>query len=54
MNKLLTMVGLVAILALGCDSVSPVSDQGAAAKTTVASILTENKATATYGVSGMT
>jgi len=59
MNKLLTMVGLVAVLTLGCDSAPSVSSGGgsngvAANTTTLASISPENKATAVYGVAGMT
>lgn len=57
MNKLLTMFGLaiiVAVLTLGCDSAPSASDAGAANSTTLASISPENKATAVYGVTGMT
>lgn len=48
------MVGMIAILTLGCDSAPLVSDAGSAVETTMASISPENKATATYGVTGMT
>ena len=54
MNKLLTIVGLVAVLALGCDSAPSVSSAGASNSTTMASISPENKATAIYSVTGMT
>lgn len=59
MNKLLTMVGLIAVLTLGCDSAPSVSGGGGSTEeavnsTTLASISPENKATATYGVTGMT
>jgi len=55
MNKLLTIVGLLAVLTLGCDSApTETSDASSANTTTLASIAPENKATATYGVSGMT
>jgi len=54
MNKLLTMFGLIAVLMLGCDSAPSVSGSGAANSTTLASISPENKATAVYGVTGMT
>lgn len=52
MNKLLTMVGLIAVLTLGCDSAPSVSVGGS--DTSVASIAPENKATAVYTVTGMT
>ncbi len=57
MNKLLTLVGLIAVLALGCDTAPPsptVSSAGASNSTTMASISPENKATAIYSVTGMT
>jgi hypothetical protein len=54
MYKLLTIVGMFAILALGCDSAPSVSGEGSASATTLASISPANKATATYGVTGMT
>lgn len=55
MNKLLTIVGLIAVLTLGCDSAPSVSsDAGSADSTTLASISPENKAMATYSVTGMT
>ena len=54
MKKLLTMLGLAAVLLLGCESPTPVSDAGAANKTTLASVSPENKATAVYAVKGMT
>lgn len=54
MNKLLTLVGLLAVLTLGCDEAPSISNEESANSTTVASISPENKATAVYGVSGMT
>lgn len=45
---------IVAVLTLGCDSAPSASDAGAANSTTLASISPENKATAVYGVTGMT
>ena len=54
MNKLLTIVGLFAVLALGCDSAPSASSEGASSGTTVASVSPENKATAIYSVTGMT
>ena len=54
MKKLLTMLGLAAVLLLGCESPASMSDAGPANTTTLASISPENKATAVYGVEGMT
>ena len=54
MKTLLTMLGLAAVLLLGCESPSSVSDSGVANTTTLASISPENKATAVYAVKGMT
>ena len=55
MNKMLTMLGLTAVLLLGCgESTTPVSDADTANNTTVASISPENKATCVYAVEGMT
>ena len=55
MNKLLTMLGLTAVLLLGCgESPAPVSDAGTANKTELASIAPENQATCVYAVEGMT
>ena len=58
MKTLLTMLGLSAVLLLGCGSPAPVSDANTSAepvnKTTLASISPENQATAVYAVKGMT
>lgn len=56
MKTILTMLGLTAVLLLGCDSGAtvPVSDAGLVNTTTLASISPENKATAVYDVEGMT
>ena len=54
MKKLLTMLGLAAVLCLGCgESNAPVSD-APVNTTTLASISPENKATCVYAVEGMT
>ena len=54
MKTMLTMLGLAAVLLLGCESPAPVSDASSANKTTLASIAPENEATAVYAVKGMT
>jgi hypothetical protein len=54
MNKVLTLVGLLAVLAFGCDTAPSTSNQESANATTVTSLSPENKAVAVYSVSGMT
>ena len=56
MKTMLTMLGLAAVLLLGCGEPASVSESGAgtANKTTLASISPENKATCVYAVEGMT
>ena len=54
MKTLLTMLGLTAVLMLGCESPATVSDAGPVNETTLDSISPENKATAVYAVKGMT
>ena len=54
MKTLLTMLGLSAVLMLGCGSPAEVSEAGSANATTLASISPENEATCVYAVEGMT
>ena len=56
MKTMLTMLGLAAVLLLGCGEPATVSETGAgeANTTTLASISPENKETCVYAVKGMT